>query len=341
MATVEQRQPAPTGPLTPRAAARARRRRARADFWRSFRRNKMGMAGLVILLFFMAVAILAPLIANPLGLRVAFAPGKPFQHPSLQFPLGTDGFGRSVLTLTIWGSRTSLLVGFAAAAIAASIGTGVGVAAGYLGGRTDSSLNAVTNWFLVIPWIPLAIALTSILGPTLLNVIIVIGLTSWASTARLVRAQAMSVCARPFVERARGLGSGEWRIVRNHIVPNLVPVIMANLVLAVAVAILSETTLALLGLGDPTRVSWGTMIDEAFSQGAVTGGDWWWLLPPGICIVLVVLGFTMCGYAMEEVLNPRLRHGRGRGVQDPSTTPAPAEAGESVADGVPGTSGKP
>jgi peptide/nickel transport system permease protein len=110
-----------------------------------------------------------------------------------------------------------------------------------------------------------------------------------------------------YVERARAVGASEWRIVARHVLPNLIPVVAASTVLAVSGAILSETTLALLGLGDPNTVSWGTVIEEAFSQGAITTGAWWWLTPPGIGIVLVVLGFTMCGYALEDILNPHLR----------------------------------
>ena len=290
-----------------RAAVRERRRRSRAGFVRAFRASRMGTVGLALLLLFGVVAVLAPVLADPRGLEEAFATAPAFSPPSRAYPLGTDYLGRSVLTLTIWGSRTSLVVGLAAALITAVLGTTVGVSGGYLGGRTDSLLNSLSNWFLVIPWIPFAIALEAILGASLFNIIIVIGVTSWASTARLVRAQALSVKNRMYVERARAIGASEWRIVGRHVLPNLIPVVAASTVLAVSGAILSETTLALLGLGDPNTVSWGTVIEEAFSQGAITTGAWWWLLPPGIGIVLVVLGFTMCGYALEEILNPHLR----------------------------------
>lgn len=290
-----------------RAAVRERRRRGRVAFVRAFGASRMGMAGLSLLTFFAVIALLAPILADPRGLEEAFATGPPFSAPSREFPLGTDSFGRSVLTLTIWGSRTSLVVGVAAALITAVLGTSIGVSGGYLGGRADSLLNSLSNWFLVIPWIPFAIALEAILGASLFNIILVIGITSWAGTARLVRAQALSVKNRMYVERARAVGASEWRIVARHVLPNLIPVVAASTVLAVSGAILSETTLALLGLGDPNTVSWGTVIEEAFSQGAITTGAWWWLTPPGIGIVLVVLGFTMCGYALEDILNPHLR----------------------------------
>ena len=299
--------PSGTVVITARSAARRRRWRTLRSSWRRFVGNRMGLAGLIILVLFTLVAVFAPALAPRSGTQIAFADGPVLSPPSWAYPFGTDLYGRSVLTLTIWGARVSLIVGLAATAIAATIGTAVGVTGGYLGGRTDGALNAVSNWFLVIPWIPLAIALAAILGPTVLNVVIVIGVTSWASTARLVRAQTLSVKHQPFVERSRAIGGSEWHLATRHVLPNLIPVISANTVLAVALAILSETTLAILGLGDPNSVSWGTVIEEAFSNGAISGGAWWWLLPPGIAVVFVVLAFTMVGYAMEEVLNPRLR----------------------------------
>jgi peptide/nickel transport system permease protein len=294
-------------PRDPRKIRWTRRRRAIAGFWRVYRSSRMGMVGLILLGFFILMALTAPLIVSPQDIGVIDPPGEPFQPPSLEFPLGTDDFGRSVLDLVIWGSRISLLVGFAATVMTMTVGAAVGIAGGYFGGRTDTVLNAFTNWFLVIPWIPLAIVLASILGQSLFNTILVIGITSWAGTARLVRADTLSVKERPYVERARALGAGNWHLVSRHILPNVMPVIWANTVLTVALAILAETTLALLGLGDVTKPSWGITIYEAFSAGALSAGLWWWLIPPGVCICLVTLSFTMCGYAMDEVLNPRIQ----------------------------------
>jgi peptide/nickel transport system permease protein len=168
-------------------------------------------------------------------------------------------------------------------------------------------LMRLTDWFLVIPWLALAITLAAILGQSLLIITLVIGVTSWPGTARLVRSQTLSVRERPFVERARGLGARDRHLVWHHVLPNVFPVIFANTVLTVALAILSESTLSFLGLGDPRRISWGAVLENAFSSGASTLGAWWWLAAPGLAIVLVVLAFTMCGYALDEVLNPRLR----------------------------------
>jgi peptide/nickel transport system permease protein len=299
-------EPGPT-PRSPRAIARARRRRAFGGYWATYRRSSQGMIGLGILIVFMLLALFAPLIVDPLQISVIHAPGTPFTPPNIHHWLGTDNFGRDVLAQLIYGARISLLVGLVATIGTMLLGSAIGIAGGYYGGRIDIVLNALTNWFLVIPWIVLAIVLASILGPSLVTIIFVIAITSWAGTARLVRAQALTVKERPYVERARALGAGDWHMVTRHILPNVFPVIFANTVLTVALSILSETTLALLGLGDPNSVSWGTMIEESFNANSLTAGYWWWLIPPGIAIVLVTLSFTMCGYALDEILNPRLR----------------------------------
>jgi peptide/nickel transport system permease protein len=292
---------------SPKAIARARRRAALEQMWRTFRKSKMGMAGLIVLLFFAAVAIFAPFLADASGLDPTVSNGPVLAPPSLEYPLGTDDLGRSVLTLTIWGSRISLLVGLMATVVSMLVGSSVGILAGYRGGFWDRVLMRLTDWFLVIPWLALAITLAAIFGQSLFIIVMVIGLTSWAGTARLVRSQTLSVRERPFVERARGLGAGNWQLVRRHVLPNVFPVIFANTILTVALSILSETTLSFLGLGDPLRVSWGAMLELAFEAGASTLGAWWWLGAPGVSIVLVVLAFTMCGYALDEIVNPRLR----------------------------------
>jgi len=165
----------------------------------------------------------------------------------------------------------------------------------------------LTEWFLVIPFLPLALVLATLLGPSLLTISFVIGVTSWPGTALLIRSQTLSIEARPYMERARVLGAGNWHQMTRHVLPNVMPMVFANTTLTVAIAILAETTLSFLGLGDPTRVSWGTMLDSAFSNGAMTLGAWWFLFPPGICVVTVVLAFTLAGQALEEIFNPRLR----------------------------------
>jgi len=269
------------------------------------------MAGLIILTLFVLMAVGAPLLADKEGLRAINAvDNDPWLSPSEFPPMGTDSLGRSVWTQFVWGSRISLLVGLAATVLAIVIGTLVGVTAGFYGRRVGGVLMRLTEWFLVIPFLPLAIALAAVLGPSLRNIILVIGITSWPSTARLVRAQVLTVKQRLFVDRSRALGASDAHLMTKHILPNVAGLILANTTLTVPVAILSETTLAFLGLGDPSNASWGKMLEEAFSQGALTEQAWWYYVPPGVGILLVVLAFTLIGHALEEVLDPRLREDR-------------------------------
>ncbi len=291
---------------SPRQIRRARRRLALQRFWREYRKSKMGMAGLIILVFFIAVGIFA-VFADKSGIDPTLTSGPVRAPPSRDYPLGTDDFGISVLTLVIQGTAISLLVGLTASVITMVIGTLVGITAGYRGGGLDTFLMRTTDFALVIPWLALAIVLASILGPSLVTIILVIGLTSWPSTARLVRAQVLSVRERPYVERARALGAGNWHLISRHVLPNVTPVILANTVLMVAIAILSETALSFLGLGDPHSTSWGGILEAAFNGSATTLGNWWWIAAPGVCIVLVVLSFTMIGFALDEIINPKLR----------------------------------
>jgi peptide/nickel transport system permease protein len=229
------------------------------------------------------------------------------QAPSWSHVLGTTESGADVFSQLLVGTRVSIIVGFAAALISAVLGSAVGLIGGYFGGWTDRILDAFENWFLVIPTLPLMIVLARLLNPSLLVLIAVIGLTSWAGTGRIVRAQVLTLRERAFVERARAIGAGDGYIIRTHILPNTMPLIFANTVLIVAVAILSEAALAFLGLGDPTHISWGTMLENAFSAGAPSAGAWWYVVPPGLCITLVVLAVSLLGYLFEEHVNPRLR----------------------------------
>jgi len=291
-----------------RVTAWSRRRATLAGHWRTLRSNRRGMIGLMILAFFGAIAIASPLLVSEQDLSAALATGPRHAPPQAGYPLGTDNFGRSVLDLLIAGARVSLLVGITAALGAMVIGALVGISAGYFAGtKIDTVLNAFTNWFLVIPWLALAIAFAVVLGPSLTNVIIVIAITSWAGTARIVRAQSLTLKERTFVERSRAMGGSNWHVITRHVLPNVFPVLFANTILMVALAILSETTLAILGLSDPIAISWGKTIEASFTAGAATAGWWWWLIPPGVCIVLVTLAFTMVGFALDEILSPRLR----------------------------------
>ena len=300
-----------SAPRTPSAAAIrwTLRREAWARTWAQFRRHREGVIGLIVLVIFALIAILAPVLADADELRASNATGPLLAPPSAEYPLGTDDNGRSVLTLLIFGAQTPLLVGFTATIISMVIGTVVGIAAGLFDGWIGVILFRLTEWFLVIPFLPLALVLATLLGGSLFSIIVVIGVTGWASTAILIRAQTLSVRERPFIERAQILGAGRWRLMTNHIFPNVLPLVFANTTLTVAGSILAETTLSFLGFGDPTAISWGTMLNSAFDSGAVSLSAWWFLLPPGICVVLVVLAFTQVGQALEDIVNPRLKEG--------------------------------
>jgi peptide/nickel transport system permease protein len=276
-------------------------------FWRRFRRSRMGLVGLAMVLLAIAVAIFAPLLAP-------YDPGKPvkvtiddiYAPPSPEHLLGTDDAGKDVLSNFIYGSRVSLIVGFFAAFIAVAIGGTIGITAGFWGGKVETGLMRFTDIMLVIPDLPLAVVIVALTRPSLWNIIFVIGILGWTGTARLVRSQTLTVKERKFVLRARAIGAGNAYIVRRHVLPLVLPLMVANTVLVISLAILSESTLAFLGLSDPTKLSWGQMLNFAFTRGAMSAGAWWALVPPGLGIVWVVLGCTLLGHGLEQVLNPRL-----------------------------------
>jgi peptide/nickel transport system permease protein len=235
---------------------------------------------------------------------VTKADGPLLAPPSAHYLLGTDQAGRSVLLLLIWGTRESLRIGVLATLLTMVIGAGIGIIAGHYGGVVERLLMHVTDWFIALPGIPLAMGLAAVLGPNENSIIIAIGVTSWTGTARLIRAQTLAVEARPFVERAKALGSGHAQIMTRQVLPNVMPLIMVSTTLTVAGSMLSEATLTFLGLGNPTSVNWGSMLDNGFSDGAFSADAWWYILPPGLAILIVVLGFTLAGRTVEHVLNP-------------------------------------
>jgi peptide/nickel transport system permease protein len=270
-------------------------------------RTKRGLFGVVLLGLFTFLAVFGSLLApeDPHASGLSVLAG-----PSVSHPLGTTESGSDVLSQLMVGARVSIVVGFAAAIISAVLGAAVGLIGGYYGGLTDRVLDAFENWFLVIPQLPLMVVLARLLSPSLTVLILVIGLTSWAGTGRIVRSQVLTLKERAFVERARALGATDGYIIRTHILPNTLPLIFANTVLIVAVAILAEASLAFLGLGDPNSISWGTMLDNGFESGAPAAGAWWYVVPPGLCITLLVLAVAVLGYLFEEYVNPRLRDQR-------------------------------
>jgi peptide/nickel transport system permease protein len=266
-----------------RRIAWVRRRRGLVRTWKQYIAIRPGAIGLAVLTLFVVLALLAPVLSDPSGLHAIETTKNPvWASPSQFHPLGTDNLGRSVGAQWIWGSRISLFVGLAATLLTMLIGSVVGITAGFFGGRTEAVLMRLTEWFLVIPFLPFAIVLASVL----------------------------SVKERGYVDRARALGAGRWHLTTRHIVPNVAPLILANTTLTVPIAILTETTLSFLGLGDPSRPSWGKMLQDSFEAGAVGQGAWWYYVPPGLGILFVVLAFTLCGQALEQILNPRLAERR-------------------------------
>ncbi|WP_326949574.1 ABC transporter permease [Amycolatopsis sp. NBC_00348] len=292
---------------SPRAIAWRRRRQSAARTWTEFAAQKGALTGLILLAVTVVMALLLPVISDEGGLDVTKADGGALRPPSGQYWLGTDIDGRSVLLMTLWGARISLLVGFSATVLSVLIGTLIGITAAHFGGWVSTILLRFTDFFLVLPSLVLAIALSAVLPQGVTTVIVAIGLTSWPGTARLVRAQTLTIESRPYIERARALGGGHLHVVGKHVLPGVAPLVLANTTLVVGNAVIADATLAFLGVGDPNAVSWGAMLETALNNGAVTRGAWWNLLPPGIAIVLVVLCFTLVGRGLETVLNPRLK----------------------------------
>lgn len=286
-------------------------------FWKEFVKSKIGLVGLAILGFFIILAIFAPQIAphDPHERHVLtggeYDPNVyPFYNlnsPMDGHPLGTDYINRDILSQVIYGTRISLSIGILAATMVVTIGTLVGLVAGFVGGVVDDLLMRITDLVLIMPMLPLMIILAIVLGKSIFNIAFVIGILVWPSTARMVRASTLSLRERGFVEASRSVGASRFRLIFVHILPNVLPLVFATMVLQVGSAILTEASLSFLGLGDPTQFSWGKILNDGFQNQALVLELWWYLIPPGICISLVVLGFIFFSYGLDRVVNPRLR----------------------------------
>jgi peptide/nickel transport system permease protein len=276
-------------------------------FWNTFRKNRMGIVGLILLIGILFLALFAPFLApyDPKSFA-GIESSHIYNPPSAEHWFGTDDAGKDVFSSFIYGARVSLIVGFFAAFISIFIGGVIGIVAGFYGGRIENFLMRFTDTMLVIPDLPLIVVIVALTKPSLFNIIFVIGLLGWTTTARIVRSQTLAVKSRKFVLRARAIGAGNGHIIVTHILPLVMPLLVVNAILVISLAILNESTLSFLGLGDPTALSWGQMLNFAFGRGAMSAGAWWALFAPGLGIVWVVLGLTLLGHGLEQVLNPRL-----------------------------------
>jgi peptide/nickel transport system permease protein len=268
--------------------------------------DPMGRAGVVIAAVIVVVAIAGPLLAPYDRGAVADSRAGILQPPGAAHWLGTDELGRDVLRQVLAGTSISLEIGLAATLFTILTGTVVGLSAGWFTGFVDAALMRITDFFLVLPSLPLMIALGAIVGQSLPMIVLVIAITSWPSTARIVRSQALALREREVVARGRTVGLSSAALLWTLILPGVLALVIANAVLVIAGSILAEATLSFLGLGDPSRTSWGQILHNAFVSGAVGNGYWWYFLPPGVGIVLVVLAFSLIGQSLERILNPKL-----------------------------------
>ena len=276
-------------------------------FWDLYKGSRIGMLGVSLILVFVIIALVAPWVA-PYDPRALV--GSSFQPPTDKHLLGTDQLGRDIYSELIWGARISLIVGLLASASSVAIGTIIGLLSGYYRGPPDSILMRITDLFITLPNLPFMLILAALIGRSVWNIIFVIAVTGWTGTAKMVRSQTQSIKERPYVEAARSVGAKDRHIMIRHILPNVFPLVFANAIIGIVDAILAESGLSFLGLGDPTKPSWGLILRHANEAGALATGRWWFIIPPGLCIMLVAIGFAFSSYSLDQILNPRLRERR-------------------------------
>jgi peptide/nickel transport system permease protein len=279
------------------------------DRIRVIRKYPTGVAGLVLVVLFVLVALFAPLIAPYGPFEVVYRPDQTLLRmapPNAQAWLGTTNQGMDVFSQLVWGSQIALTVGLLSAFGSVVIGTLVGLLAGYFGGWVDDVLMRITDVAFGIPFLPFAMVVISILDPSLSLVVLLVIFFLWRTTARVIRAQVLSLRNRPFIWAAKAAGAGPFRILFVHILPNVMPLSFLYVAIGVQTGVMMEAALSFLGFGDPHIQSWGTMLNAAFAAGAMRTA-WWWVLPPGLALSAFVISVFMIGRAYEEILNPRLR----------------------------------
>jgi len=265
--------------------------------------SRRAIVGLAILGVFALIALIGPLLVGDPTAMVA----RPLSPPSWDHWLGTTGQGQDVLAQTIAGARTTLLVGFAVGFAQVAIGALVGTTAGYAGGRVDDALSMVINVFLIMPGLPLMVIVAAYLPTGSLTIALVLVATGWAWSARVIRAQAMSLRDRDYVLAARLAGENPLRIVTHEILPNMTSLLTSAFIGATIYAIGAEVALEFLGLGDVGAVSWGTNLYWASNDSALLTGAWWTFVPTGTCVALVGAALALLNSAIDEIGNPRLR----------------------------------
>lgn len=272
-------------------------------------KDRLGLAGMILLGFFLIVAAFGPWLAPHDPMETLMRPDGTMARmdpPSLAFPFGTDRMGRDILSQVIIGSRVALFVGILSAFIVVFIGTNVGLISGYYGGKVDDFLMRITDIAYGIPFLPFAVILIALLGPGLPNVVFAIVVITWRTTARVVRAQVLTLKQRAFIDAARVAGASNLRIIYLHLAPNVLPISFVYAATNMGWAILTEASISFLGYGDPLLISWGKVLFNAYVAQAVTVA-WWWVMAPGVAIMLLVLSGYFVSRAYEEIINPRLR----------------------------------
>lgn len=283
---------------------------------RALGRNGKAITGLAIILAFIILALLAPVLFPGDPSRIGNGGAQP---PNFEHLLGTTVKGQDVLALTLWGSRTSLFVGFVAGILSTVLAVFVGLAAAYFGRVADDVLSLLTNVFLLIPGLPLLVILAAFLPPGIGTVIVVLAITGWAGGARVLRSQALSIRGKDYVSASIVMGERAFQIILRDILPNMASIVMVTLLGCVISAIGAQAGLEFLGLGDSNTISWGTNLFWATSDGALMLGQWWIFIPSGLAIAVIAFALTLCNYAVDELTNPRLRRPRRRTVAAAST----------------------
>jgi peptide/nickel transport system permease protein len=273
-------------------------------------RDPFAFAGIVIYLLFLAVAVFADQLATTDPTEILFlSTGKVAANmpPSAAYPLGTTNLGRDIYAQLVHGTESALAVGLTAALIVALVGTVVGLVSGYFGGWIDALLMRIADMALSLPFLPFVIVLIGFLGPNTSNVVLAVVLLLWPNSARVIRSQVLSLRERAYVEAARVTGASQIRILFVHIAPNILPLSFVYAAIAIGWAIITEASVSFLGFGDPDNVSWGMMLQDAFASQALSRGQYAWFVPPGVCIILIVVAGFFISRGYEEVFMPRLR----------------------------------